>query len=148
MLLSPVLVVCPHPHPRPHCLSLLSHHCPRPHHCSTCSPPHKQLLVRLEAGGGVVVRAGGNRFEVRGEGGSLVVGGPWLGWFVSSPAIVCSLDPRNQIKQLLDQDKTKTEREKLPKGPNDAVIVWAYAVGLGSCMDVGMVVAWAWAWVR
>jgi hypothetical protein len=102
--------------------------------------------MRLEAGGGIVVGAGGNRFEVGGERGSLVVGGPWLGWFVSSPAVVCSLDPRNQIKQLLDQDKTKTEREKLPEGPNDTVVVWACAVGLGGCMDVGMVVAWAWAW--
>jgi hypothetical protein len=78
--------------------------------------------------------------------GSLVVGGPWLGWFVSSPAVVCSLDPRNQIKQLLDQDKTKTEREKLPEGPNNTVVVWACAVGLGGCVDVGMVVVWAWAW--
>jgi hypothetical protein len=54
--------------------------------------------VRLEVGGGVIVGAGGDRFEVRGERGSLVVGGPWLGWFVSSPAVVCSLDPRNKIK--------------------------------------------------
>jgi hypothetical protein len=57
--------------------------------------------VRLGAGGGVIVGAGGDRFKVREEGGSLVIGGLWLGWFVSSPAIVCSLDPRNEIKQLL-----------------------------------------------
>jgi hypothetical protein len=41
----------------------------------------------------------GSRSEGR---GSLVIGGPWLGWFVSSPAIVSSLDPRNEIKELLD----------------------------------------------
>jgi hypothetical protein len=35
-------------------------------------------------------------------GGSLVVGGPWLGWFVLSPAVVSSLDPRNEIKDSLD----------------------------------------------
>jgi hypothetical protein len=34
--------------------------------------------VRLEAGGGVVVGAGGDRFEVGGEGGSLV-GHGWAG---------------------------------------------------------------------
>jgi hypothetical protein len=55
--------------------------------------------VRLGAGGGVIIGTGGNRFEVREEGGLL---GLWLGWFVSSPAIVCSLDPRNKIKWLLD----------------------------------------------
>jgi hypothetical protein len=38
----------------------------------------------------------------RSEGGSLVVGGPWLGWFVLSPAVVSSLDPRNEIKDSLD----------------------------------------------
>jgi hypothetical protein len=58
--------------------------------------------VRLEVGGGVVIGAGGSRFEVRGEGGSLVVGGLWLGWFVSSPAVISSLDPRNETKELLD----------------------------------------------
>jgi hypothetical protein len=50
--------------------------------------------VRLKAGGSVVVGAGGDRFEVGGEGR------PWLGWFVLSLAVVCSLDPRNEIKQL------------------------------------------------
>jgi hypothetical protein len=73
---------------------------PCPH--STHSPPHEQLLVRLGVGGSVVIRAGGGRFKVGGEGGSLVVGGPWLGWFVLSPAVVSSLDPRNETKKLLD----------------------------------------------
>jgi hypothetical protein len=50
--------------------------------------------MRLGVGGHVVVGAGDDRFEVRGEGGLLVIGGPWLGWFVSSPAVVCSLDSR------------------------------------------------------
>jgi hypothetical protein len=40
----------------------------RPSPCSTCSPPHEQLLVRLGVGGSVIIRAGGGRFEVRGEG--------------------------------------------------------------------------------
>jgi hypothetical protein len=80
---------------------VVRHHCPHPCHCFTRSPPHEQLLMRLKAGSGVI-RADGDRFKVGGEGGLLVVGGPWLGWFVSSSAIVCSLDPRNQIKQLLD----------------------------------------------
>jgi hypothetical protein len=40
----------------------------RPSPRSTRSPPHEQLLVRLGVGGGVVVGAGGGRFEVGGEG--------------------------------------------------------------------------------
>jgi hypothetical protein len=95
---------------------------------STCSPPYEQLLMRLGAGGGVVVGAGGSRFKVRGERGSLVIGGLWLGWFVLSPAVISSLDPRNKTKELLDQDKTKKEQEKLPKGPNDDWVIWACAV--------------------
>jgi hypothetical protein len=45
---------------------------------STHSPPHEQLLVRLGVGGGVVVGAGGSRFEVGGEGGRWLLGG--RGW--------------------------------------------------------------------
>jgi hypothetical protein len=52
--------------------------------------------VAVLSSGLVVV---GSRSEGR---GSLVVGGPWLGWFVSSPAVVSSLDPTNEIKELLD----------------------------------------------
>jgi hypothetical protein len=99
--LSSFVVVCPSvpiPCPPVGCFFVI---CPPSPH-STGSPPHEQLLVRLGAGGGVIVGAGGGRFEVRREGGSLVIGGLWLRWFVLSPAVISSLDPRNETKELLD----------------------------------------------
>jgi hypothetical protein len=65
-----------HPHSSSTC-RLFFVVCP-PSPRSTRSPPHEQLLVRLGAGGGVVVGAGGGRFEVGGEGGRWSLGG--RGW--------------------------------------------------------------------
>jgi hypothetical protein len=79
---SPSSVVCRRWSVHPHSSSthqlffVVCHPSPR----STCSPPHEQLLVRLGAGGGVVVGAGGGRFEVGGEGGHWSLGGHgWAG---------------------------------------------------------------------
>jgi hypothetical protein len=61
-----IVIVCPSIPiiPCPPLFFVVCH--PSPH--STRSPPHEQLLVRLVAGGGVIVGAGGSRFEVGGEG--------------------------------------------------------------------------------
>ena len=53
-----------------------------PPHCSTCDPPHEQLLVRLGAGGVSV----GGAFVVAGAGG-LARGVTWQRWCVGAALV-------------------------------------------------------------